>query len=426
MKKAKIIILGAGGRGMNTYGEIVRSKEKISEKVEIVGVSERNDSRREKFKEIHNIPENMCFKSSEELFAQPKIADGILVTTQDKQHLGHAMAALAKGYDILLEKPIATTVEDCKTIAAEAKRLGRKVMVCHVLRYTVFYQTFKKMIESGKIGEVVAIEANEDVAYWHQAHSYVRGNWRNSEESGPMILTKSCHDMDLLSWLMGKKCSKVSSFGSLYYFKKEKAPEGATLRCLDGCKVKEKCPYDAEKIYITGKLGINNNTGFPIDSFVLNPTLENVTAEIQNGHYGRCVFHCDNNVVDHQIVNAEFEDGATASFTMSAFNGGGRNMKIMGTLGYIYTQDFGNVITLQEYSLNGEKYESVDIRTLTDDFSGHGGGDSELFEDFVNLLLDDNYTNTTITTIEDSLQSHLMAFAAEESRVNGGQPVIIN
>jgi len=423
MKQVTIAILGAGNRGMNAYASFIKEKKDLGDKVKIVAVADRHEERINKFKAEHQIPEEFCFRSAEELLAQPKLADGIIVATQDQQHLPHCMAALAKGYDVLLEKPIATTAEDCLTIAAEAKRLGRKVMVCHVLRYTVFYQTIKNMLASGKIGEVVSIEANEDVGYWHQAHSFVRGNWRNSDSSGPMILTKSCHDMDLLSWLMNKKCAKISSFGDLFYFREEKAPAGATKRCFDGCQVKETCPYDAEKIYITGSLGIQNDSLFPSNTFVVNPTEEKVREALETGPYGRCVFHCDNNVVDHQVVNASFEDGSTASFTMCAFGNAGRNIKIMGTLGYLYTQDFGNVIVMKEHGLNGEKYECVDIRTLTDDFSGHGGGDSVLLEDFVNLLHDETYTNTTMTTLEDSLQSHLMAFAAESSRVSGGRVV---
>jgi len=302
-------------------------------------------------------------------------------------------------------------------------------MVCHVLRYTVFYQTIKKMIDSGAIGDVMSIEACEDVAYWHHAHSFVRGNWRNSETSGPMILNKCCHDMDLLSWMMNKKCKKISSFGSNNHFNKENAPEGATEFCFGGCKVKDSCVYDCEKIYITGKTGVRYTKSFPVHTVTafsgLEITEEDLYPALQNGPYGRCVYHCDNNVVDHQVVNAEFEDKTTASFQMCSFTNGFRDMKVMGTKGFIYTQDFGNVVTCAKFNPLESDYECVDIRTLTDDFSGHGGGDTILFNDFINMLTIENFTSSTLTSIRTSIQSHLMAFAAEESRVNGGAPVEI-
>lgn len=422
MRKVRLVVLGAGSRGMDMYASFA---EDFKDKMELVAVADLDHDKVKMFSQLHNIPEEMCFYSADELFEQPKLGDGILICTQDRQHCEHTLKALEKGYHILLEKPIATTPEKCKLILDASRKHKRHVMVCHVLRYTVFYQTVKKMIDSGKIGDVVSIQASEGVAFWHQAHSYVRGNWRNSNTSGPMILTKSCHDMDLLSWLMNKKCVSVSSYGDLHYFRKENAPEGAALRCLDGCKVKEQCPYDAEKIYVTGKLGVRNNTGHPVNILNIKPTEENIYEALKTGPYGRCVFHCDNNVVDHQVVNCKFEDGSTASFTMCAFDSG-RDIKVMGTLGKIYTQDFGSVITMAEFSTEEDKYESVDIRDLTDDFSGHGGGDKRLLEDYLNLLLIDDYKSLSMTSIDKSLESHFMAFAAEQSRLNDGAPILID
>lgn len=417
-KKITIAVLGAGSRGMDMYANLF---QRMQDEVEIVAVAEPDAVKLDKFKMSYGIPDNMAFKDDSEFFAQPRLADGLVISTQDRQHYGHVMAALNKGYHIMLEKPISPREEECIEIAEKANALKRHVVVCHVLRYTHFYQTVKKMILSGKIGEVVSIQANEDVGFWHQAHSFVRGNWRNSETSAPMILAKCCHDTDIIQWLMDKKCTSVSSFGSNLFFNKEHAPKGSTERCLDGCEYKEKCPYDAEDIYVYGSLGIRNNKNHPLTILATDPNEEKIYKALREGPYGRCVFQCDNNVVDHQVVNFEFEGGATASLTMCAFNKGGRDIKVMGTHGFIYTQDFGNVITLAEFDSCEDKYEQVDIRTLDTEFEGHGGGDKRLVEEFVKLLQDDGYTSHSLSTIDRSIESHRMSFAAEKSRLNGGR-----
>ena len=313
-------------------------------------------------------------------------------------------------------------MEECRQIQETAERLGRKVVVCHVLRYTPFYQFLYRTVRSGEIGQVVAIQAIENVGYWHQAHSFVRGNWRNSQESSPMILQKSCHDMDILRWLSGQPCKRISSFGSLTYFRPENAPCGSAERCL-ACSeaVRRECPYDAEKIYITDEAtGVQHgHTGWPANVLVSHPTEERVRAALQNGPYGRCVYRCDNDVVDHQVVNMEMADGSTISFTMCAFNQGGRSIKIMGTLGEIQGDMNQNTVMVTRF---GEKPRTIDIRTLAQDFSGHGGGDNRLVEDLLDLI-EGNGKGQALTSIDQSMESHYMAFAAEESRIHGGQVI---
>lgn len=418
--KVTVAILGAGSRGMDMYAKLFY---RMQDEVEIRAVADPNPDRLKKFCEMYDIPDDRAFQSDGELFSQPRLADGLVVSTQDRQHFAHTMAALEKGYHIMLEKPISPSEEECIQIAQKANEVKRHVVVCHVLRYTHFYQTVKKMILSGGIGEVVSIQANEDVGFWHQAHSFVRGNWRNSETSAPMILAKCCHDTDIIQWLMDKKCTAVSSFGSNLFFNKEHAPKGSTSRCLDGCEYKEKCPYDAEDIYVKGYLGVKNNREHPVNILAVDPTEEKIYQALREGPYGRCVFQCDNDVVDHQVVNFEFEGGATASLTMCAFNKGGRDIKVMGTHGFIYTQDWGNVVTMVKFDACGDDYEQVDIRTLDTEFEGHGGGDKRLAEEFVRLLQDKDYTSISLSTAERSIDSHRICFAAEKSRLSGGNAV---
>ena len=317
-KIVRIAIAGVGSRGKNAYGlELLNMKDRAK----VVAVADIDPERLALAGDAHGVPDEMRFPSAEAMLAMPKLADAMLVCTQDRQHVPHAVEALKKGYDVMMEKPISPKLEDLQEITRVARENGRRVVVCHVLRYTPFFQTIKKTIDSGALGEVVSIQALENVRYWHQAHSFVRGNWRRGEDTSPMILAKCCHDLDYLVWLCGKKCERVSSYGSLMYFKKSNAPEGAALRCTQGCKAKESCPYDAEKIYLTNKdTGILcGNVEWPIDVLAENPTEEKIRHAIETGPYGRCVFHCDNDVVDHQIVNMQMEGGASLSLTMSAF-----------------------------------------------------------------------------------------------------------
>lgn len=422
-KKVTVAIAGLGGRGKDTYAQCVKL---FPEQMEIVAVADISKEKVEAVAAEHNIPSNMCFSSAEELIEQEKLADVLFLCTQDRQHVPQAIPALKKGYHILLEKPISPLLDECREIVKVANEYNRQVSVCHVLRYTPFFQKIKEIITSGKIGEVISIQAIENVAYWHQAHSFVRGNWRRADETSPMILAKCCHDMDILIWLMDKKCTKVSSFGDLSFFKKDKAPKGSTAMCLGGCAVKETCPYDAEKIYLT-----NNHTGlipcgpkWPNNIVALNPTTESITEALKTGPYGRCVFHCDNDVVDHQVVNLEMEDKSTVNFTMCAFtNKCSRHIKVMGTMGEIDASMETNIIQLSEF---GKDSEFIDVNKLASDLSGHGGGDNRLVLDFINLVQSETSLGTALTSVNRSVESHFIALAAEESRLNGGKSIDLN
>ena len=293
-----------------------------------------------------------------------------------------------------------------------------------MLRYTPFFQLIKQTIDSGRLGKIINIQALENVRYWHQAHSFVRGNWRRSDESSPMILAKCCHDLDYLVWLCGSRVERVSSFGSLNYFNPENAPEGAAARCMDGCLAKEKCPYDAEKVYITNKeTGVRGgNKNWPVDILSENPNEEPMREAILKGPYGRCAFACDNDVVDNQIVNLEMENGAHLSLMMTAFTSiGGRTIKVMGTLGDMWGDMHRNILRICEF---GKEPEIIDLGQPENDFNDHGGGDRGLLLSFLDYM-EGKGPDNTITTLEESVESHLAALAAEESRLKNGMPIEI-
>ncbi len=411
-------IAGFGDRG-STYASM---QNLFPDKMKIVAVADLDPAKVEKARRLYNIPQENCFASAEEMLEHDKLADVMVVSTMDRQHVGHAIPALRKGYNILMEKPISPELAKCKEILQVASECPGKIIVCHVLRYTAFYNQLKELIQSGRIGDVVTICANENVGYWHQAHSFVRGNWRNSTQTSPMILQKSCHDMDILTWLLGKKCVSVSSFGSTQLFKPERAPEGAALRCLDGCKVKDSCPFDAEKIYVTSpKTGRANGDSWISSVLSVENTLESTYQALREGPYGRCVYHCDNDVVDHQQTNLLMEDGSTISFTMCAFTEDCyRYFKAMGTKGEIEADMKSNVIHVREF---GKGEETTDVGKLSADLKGHGGGDSGIVKDFLEMLLSGAEPNERTTTLEHSMESHFIALAAEESRLNGGKVI---
>lgn len=422
-EKIKVAVYGVGARGMH----YARCCQEFSDEVEVVAIADLIPERVAELGEELHIPPERRFSSGEEMLEQECLADIMFICSQDREHFEPAIRAMKKGYHLLLEKPVTPFAKEWGELLQTARENDRQVVVCHVLRYTPFYQKIKKIIESGVIGDVVSIQAMESVLWWHQAHSYVRGNWRDSEETSPMILAKCCHDLDILLWLSGKKCKRVSSFGSLYLFKSENAPEGATERCVD-CPVKEKCPYDAEKIYLyNDRTGVTKgNNQWPCDVLTLDPTEESIRKAIETGPYGRCVYHCDNNVVDHQVVILEMEDSSTADLNMSAFTAGSRSIDVMGTMGEIKGNLDQNYIKVMSFGKEPVTYHSENLLggiSLEYDPYGHGGGDKRLLRDVINLIAGTGETSTSLTSLGRSLESHYVALAAETSRIEGGKPV---
>lgn len=410
-------IAGFGDRG-STYASM---QDLFPDQMKVVAVADLDPAKVEKARKRYDLPPDRCFSSAEEMLERSKLAEVLVVATMDRQHVDHAIPALRKGYHILLEKPISPELSRCRELLEVARECHGQVIVCHVLCYTAFYNQLKELIDSGRIGNVVSVCANENVGYWHQAHSFVRGNWRNSKETSPMILQKSCHDMDIFTWLLGKKCRSVSSFGGTWLFRPERALEGAALRCLDGCQVKEACPFDAEKIYITSpKTGRARGDSWITSVLSVENTVESTYRALREGPYGRCVYQCDNDVVDHQQTNLLLEDGSTVSFTMCAFTENCyRTFKAMGTQGEIEADTRSNLIHIRVF---GQPEEVIDVGRLAGDLKGHGGGDSGIIRDFLELLRG-GVLNGRTTTLENSMESHFIALAAEESRLHGGRVV---
>lgn len=402
MKQITVALSGAGIRGMEAYAPYAL---KHPEEMKFVAVAEPDPERLEKFKKLYSINDEMCFKSWEELLVKPKLADAMFICTQDKMHFAPSMAAMEKGYHILLEKPMATDPAECIKMGELAGKLGRVFMVCHVLRYTPFFIKLKSLLQEGVIGRLISIQHNENVGYWHQAHSFVRGQYRDSAASSPMILAKSCHDMDIMLWLAGKDCVRLSSFGSLAHFRSENAPEGAPERCLDGCPHSATCNYYAPSLYLT------ENTDWPTNAISNSMAMKDRVQALKTGPYGKCVYRCDNNVVDHQVVSIEFEDGITAAFTMCAFTRDvSRTLKLMGTEGEIRGAMEKNEIEIIPFNGNEKK-----VISLKEQKSGHGGGDEAIVREFINLVQSGEDIRSISAT--ESTQGTLMAFAAEEARV---------
>ena len=410
-KPVRLIVVGAGNRGIGyaTYALAHPCEAKI------VGVAEPRKAYREKLALDHGIPDKNVFQSWEDLVARDRFADAAIIATQDALHVEPAMAFSGKGYHLLLEKPMAPDENGCRRIVSAALENKKIIAVCHVLRYTRYTKTLKRMLDSGAIGEIVSIHHLEPVGYWHQAHSFVRGNWRSEEESSPMLLAKSCHDIDWICYLMGAKCTAVSSFGGLHHFKKSEKPiqAGEAEFCLD-CRFEPECAYSAKKIYL-GRLE-KGQSGWPVKTLSLNPTLESVTKALREGAYGRCVYECDNDVVDHQVVNMQFEGGGTAAFTMTAFTeAGNRKTHIFGTKGEIY----GDGSKIRRFDFLTDSTEIIDSQLASPTIlEGHGGGDLGLMEDFVSAVAN-NDPQKILTEPEETLESHRIIFAAERSRREG-------
>ena len=360
-----------------------------------------------------SVPEDKCF-TDENLFFAEKPADVCIVATQDRDHVGHAIKALALGCDLLLEKPISPSEEECRELLKAQKKYGGKVFVCHVLRYAPAFLKVKELLDAGTIGELVMIDSIEQVSYFHQAHSFVRGNWRRKDETSPMILAKCCHDLDLLQYYAGSKADTVSSIGDLRYFKKENAPEGATERCFD-CPHVDTCVYSA-KYYITG---LDPESAFRYIATEARPVTDEALAEsLKTNCYGRCVYFCDNDVVDNEMTMIRFENGITANLRMTAFTkNGGRVMKFYGSLGEIVLDEEQGYLDVKCF---GKDQKRTSLSDLTEKGYMHGGGDSRLINALHDMLTGEA---NGATTLSSSIESHLMAFAAEESRLAGGKVV---
>jgi predicted dehydrogenase len=409
--RLRLAFIGCGARGQ-TYAELTARRP---DRFELVAAADPVPGRVEKLRQLSGRAGFRGFASAEALLAAGKLADVMVIAAQDHYHYEPCRRALELGYQVLLEKPIATRVEQVLDIERLAQRLNRRVMVCFVLRFAAFYRKAKEIIQSGALGEIASIQANEGVMPWHQAHSFVRGHWAVVGKSSPMILSKCCHDTDIVHWLVGRRCRRVASFGSLEVFRPERAPAGAPARCTDGCPVGETCPYNA--LRYTGQMR------FPWLPMVYDraheATPDEIVAWLRASPWGRCVYRCDNDAVDRQVLAMEFEGGVTGTFTMTAFENG-RHLEVYGTRGVLkggetYRHHFGAHLIFFPHEGEPVRYT---VRAEDGGYELHGGGDPGL----VNALYDEMTKppgEPLEADIASTAHSHLIAFAAEEARLTG-------
>ncbi|CAG8438635.1 19284_t:CDS:10 [Rhizophagus irregularis] len=368
-KPITISIVGAGQRGCG-YAFYAKMNPQLAK---VVAVAEPRESRRKKMQETYNIPDENVFSDWKELAKRPKISDAIVIATLDHLHMEPAIAFADLKYHILLEKPMSVNLDECKKITDAAIRNKIVFLVGHVLRYTPHNRLIKRIIDSGLLGNIINIQHLEPVGNWHFAHSYVRGNWRKEQDSCFSLMTK-----------------KISSFGNLSHFNSRNKPTGAgdAKRCLD-CAYEPSCAYSAKKIYI--KSFENGNTHWPVSVVTDVFDIEHLAEALKTGPYGRCVYECDNDVADHQVVNMEFASGATATVTMVAFT----------------------------ESICERKKEILNAKNITGgtDLGGHGGGDIGLMEAFLYAISSKDESNKfNVSGAEETFDSHLYVFAAEHSR----------
>lgn len=408
IKNTTFAILGLGGRG-SVYAHFIRESAR-----NIVAVCDPDERKREKACAYGVSPERF-YADENEFFSQGKLADVLVIATLDGLHYRQAIKALDLGYDLLLEKPIALTLEECLGIEKKANALGRTVLVCHVLRYSPFYSRLKELLDEKVCGEIVSVSMVEEIGYYHYAHSYVRGNWRNEEISAPLILAKNCHDLDMICWLIGKDCEYISSFGDLRYFKNEKAPVGATAYCFE-CPHKTKCPYSAFHIY-------HNKEYERLAGLAKHGKLGNTFDEIEkslhdkSNLYARCVYHSDNDVCDHQVATMQFNGGVLAQFQSTAFSETmSRSLVIYCENGKIYGEDSGTI----RYQRLGEEEQVIQIKFEDGGYANHSGGDAAIIRYLLDYM-EKGVKAKQITDISGSILSHKLGFLAEKSRKDGGK-----
>jgi len=407
MSVVEAVLIGAGQRGRDAFGGFaLRNPEELR----FIAVAEPNERKRERFAEDHGIPPQKRFESYEALLAEPQMAPLCFIATLDSMHLPVARPALKQGYHLFVEKPMADTPEGCVEIARLGREAGRMIQVCHPLRYTLFYQGIQSKLRRGAIGRLISISMRENVGYWHFAHSFVRGNWGRVEDTGPLILTKCCHDMDLAGWLAAGQAEVVVSLGGRNCFRKEQAPAGAPQRCLDGCPVEAECPYYAPSLYL------GENTEWPVSVISTDSSREGRRKALETGPYGRCVFHCDNTTADHQVVCAQYANGITVDFVVRANSFHcSRTIRVIGTEGELQGRMEHSKFTLTRLTPGTGEEEKNEVQHLAVSPDGHSGGDGGVIRNFLRCYREKDF-NSIQESLDIAVEGHLLAFAAEEAR----------
>jgi predicted dehydrogenase len=414
MAPISIVVAGAGNRGTG----YARWALEHPDRARVVAVAEPRDLRRARFAAEHGIPAADAAADWEDLAARPRFADAVLICTQDQMHEAPAEAFAAAGYHILLEKPMAPDEAGCRRIVAAVERAGVMLAVGHVMRYTSYTRAVKEIVDSGELGDIMSVQHLEPVGFWHQAHSFVRGNWRRADLANTMLMAKSCHDLDWLAYILGRAPDRVSSFGHLTHFTAANRPAGAGDRCVT-CPVEASCAYSASRLY--GGLLERGKHGWPLHVLLDEFTPAALDEALRDGPYGRCVYACDNDVVDHQVVALDYPGATTATFTMTAFcQAAGRSTRLFGTRGELSGD--GRTIRVYDFLTRSERQvSSTPAGAMPGSFSGgegHGGGDSGLMDAFTAAVATGN-RDLILSGPRESLASHLAVFAAERARRDG-------
>jgi predicted dehydrogenase len=407
MAAVEAVLVGGGNRGRFTYGGFAR---RHPDRLRIVALAEPVADRRAVIAKEHGLSGDRVVDDWRALLERPALAPVAIIATGDTMHVEPALAALAAGYHVLLEKPIAPDPADCVRVVEAAERAGRMLQIGHVLRYTRFYNQVQQIVASGRLGEIVAVDMKEHVAHWHLTHSYVRGKFRNRRLAAPIVLAKTCHDLDLMAWIVGRPARRVASFGSLSHFRPEQAPKGAPARCTDGCPVQERCPHDAVRFY----LGPDDKLArfWPWTDLGLDPAREARRRALETGPYGVCVYHADNDVPDHQVLAIEFETGITATFTLQGLaTHERRTIRVSGTKGELRGIFQDGLIEVTRHGTVEAEHENVESS-----LAGHGGGDDGLLSHFTEVV-SRGAMGEVRASGRVSLESHLIGFAAEEARL---------
>ncbi len=410
-KPIRLAIIGGGSRGC-TYASFATH---FPERAQVVAVAEPREDRRAEMASRHHVAGPMTVADWTQLPPLSGLADAVVIATPDQLHTAPALHFAAQGLHLLLEKPLAPTPDECQQIVHAVDRAGVFLAVGHVLRYTRYTRKLKELLNRKIIGEIVSLQHLEPVGWWHQAHSFVRGNWRNTNSSTFMLMAKSCHDLDWIRHIMDRPCEAVSSFGGLQHFTRANQPAGAADRCLEcPSRIEETCPYSAQKIYLN-RLA-TGQTGWPLDILALHPTEDSIREALRTGPYGRCVYACDNNVVDHQVVNLQFAGGPTASFTMTAFTAAApRKTNIFGTHGHIYGD--GQNLTVHDFASDSISTIDTEANVRSPSaLTGHGGGDFGLMDSFLTAIKSHDSSHI-LSGPAATLESHRITFAAETARL---------
>jgi len=404
-KQVKLALIGAGNRGRGIFGQYALD---MPHRCKFIAVVEPDKDKREFFAARHGIPPENVFTDLENLKAKiPHGIDGAVIATQEDQRLDPIQFAMEQNWHILVEKPLCTNPQDMIKLYDATKDYAKIIIVCHQMRLTPVFKTIKSLIDSGKYGEVVTIHHSECLCYSHMAHSFVRGFLNNSRLT-TMLLSKSCHDLDIISYLLNRKAEKICSFGALNYFTKANCPENAPKFCLQGCPHSQSCPYSVLKLYFND----DTDQAYLRQMGVVRDK-DHLRELLSSNRFGKCVFQSDNDVVDNQTVQILFEGGVTVGFAMCGHNGVERRItKISMTNGEIEC-DFSDGL-IKVWSFEPLQKDTIELAIK----GTHGGGDRAIMDNFIDAI-ESGDKSGLLTPIQDSLQGHMMVFAAEESRKTG-------